>query len=232
MNLQAIKRKTEKDPMPPKRGGRPSKEGEAALSEIILKTATALFAAKGYAGTSVEKVAASCRVGKDTIYRRFPSKAALFEGVLQRLRVDTMKKMQAVAFVDEKMDAMQNLKNTTRWMLSVNLLPDFIALKRIALSEEMVFGQFMEKFSQNDPLMNRYMELVREAQKAGYLTKDTPARLLAEHLINGIITGPVFAAMLGDKRYDEPDQLEQYFRITWDLCLKGMINPKSSSGRS
>lgn len=217
-----VKTRLGKERLPQKRAGRPSKEGEAALSETIIKTATALFAANGYAGASVEKVAASCRVGKDTIYRRFPSKAALFEGVLERLRSDTMKKMEVLASVDEHADALETLKNTTRWMLSVNLLPDFIALKRIVLSEEVVFGQYANKFSENDPLMTQYIALVVAAQKAGYLVTDLPARVLAEHLINGIITGPVLAVMLGDRRYDDAQELEQYFQLAWNLCLKGI----------
>ena len=52
----------------------------------ILDAAAGIFAAQGFAGASVERVASECGVGKDTIYRRFPSKVALFDAVVEHVR--------------------------------------------------------------------------------------------------------------------------------------------------
>lgn len=50
----------------------------AARTETIIQATLDLARETGYAGLSIEAVAARAGVGKDTIYRRWPSKALLF----------------------------------------------------------------------------------------------------------------------------------------------------------
>lgn len=60
--------------MPEARGGRPR---DAELHIAILEATRELLAARSYAELSMESVAARARVGKKTLYRRWPSKAPL-----------------------------------------------------------------------------------------------------------------------------------------------------------
>src|SRR5271157_5680242 len=71
--------------VPPRRGGRPSREEAALLGERILDVATELFLAEGYGATSIEAVAQRARISKRTFYHRFSDKAALFGAVVQRI---------------------------------------------------------------------------------------------------------------------------------------------------
>ncbi|MEV1043871.1 TetR/AcrR family transcriptional regulator [Streptomyces sp. NPDC049916] len=66
---------------PVERRGRPRGTG---TDETILDAARDLLLREGYAGLSMEKVAAAARVGKPTLYRRWPSKAALVSDVARR----------------------------------------------------------------------------------------------------------------------------------------------------
>jgi AcrR family transcriptional regulator len=52
------------------------------LSELILDAARELFASKGYAGTSSREIAERAGVYEPSIYRRFGSKAKLFEAAV------------------------------------------------------------------------------------------------------------------------------------------------------
>jgi AcrR family transcriptional regulator len=63
----------------PKRPGRPR---QAGLDEKILQVAGKLLSEVGYARLSIEMVAQAVGVGKPTLYRRWPSKAALAVDVL------------------------------------------------------------------------------------------------------------------------------------------------------
>jgi AcrR family transcriptional regulator len=56
------------------RGGRPRNEG---LHQAILKTTINLVLEVGFRAVSVESIAAKVGVGKTTIYRRWPNKAAV-----------------------------------------------------------------------------------------------------------------------------------------------------------
>lgn len=51
----------------------------------ILKAAAVAFADKGFAGTSMDDVAAAAGITKLIVYRHFPSKEALYEAVLERV---------------------------------------------------------------------------------------------------------------------------------------------------
>jgi AcrR family transcriptional regulator len=60
-----------------------------ATRSALLDEATALFAERGYAGTSLEDVASASQVTRGAVYHHFASKRALFEAVidLQEARV-------------------------------------------------------------------------------------------------------------------------------------------------
>jgi AcrR family transcriptional regulator len=53
-----------------------------ATRAALLAEATALFAARGFAGTSLEDVASASQVTRGAVYHHFASKQALFEAVL------------------------------------------------------------------------------------------------------------------------------------------------------
>ncbi|MFI8302286.1 TetR/AcrR family transcriptional regulator [Streptomyces sp. NPDC085927] len=56
---------------------RPGRPRDAARDEAILDAVREVLLRDGYAGLSMEKVAAAAGVGKPTVYRRWSSKAAL-----------------------------------------------------------------------------------------------------------------------------------------------------------
>lgn len=62
--------------------GRPRSE---ASTQAVLAAAENLFGAKGYAGTSIEAIAKKAGVGKQTIYRWWPTKAHLASEIYEHL---------------------------------------------------------------------------------------------------------------------------------------------------
>jgi AcrR family transcriptional regulator len=63
----------------PRRPGRPR---DAHYDEVILRAALRILQQDGYAGLTIEGVAAAAGVGRPTIYRRWPSKTALVVAAL------------------------------------------------------------------------------------------------------------------------------------------------------
>ncbi|MEW5421586.1 TetR/AcrR family transcriptional regulator [Amorphus sp. 3PC139-8] len=203
------------------RRGRPSKGAAEATSKRILDVAAAKFAAQGFAGTSVEKVASECGVGKDTLYRRFPSKLALFDAVVEHLRSQTLERLDSeIAEAAAIGDAMTRLKRLARWFLTINLDPEMVAFKRIALSEAIVFGAQRSDPEQGDPIFDRLVAHVGEAQKTGALRAEDPA-FLAGHLLNCIVFGPSNDAMLGRSTYAARAAQDAYFDRAWVLFVEG-----------
>lgn len=68
------------------RRGRPKVHSDAAQRAVIVDTARALFVANGYGGTTMDDVAAACRVSKRTLYRLFPGKTELFAAIVEAHR--------------------------------------------------------------------------------------------------------------------------------------------------
>jgi AcrR family transcriptional regulator len=68
-----------------------------ATRAALLEEATALFAERGYAGTSLEDVASASRVTRGAVYHHFASKQALFEAVLDRQEARATEEIIAAA---------------------------------------------------------------------------------------------------------------------------------------
>src|SRR5579872_5227592 len=68
----------------PRKLGRPPRDEAEELTQHIVAVAAGLFIRNGYAGTSIEAVAEQAQVGKNTIYRRYPTKSDLFQAVVDR----------------------------------------------------------------------------------------------------------------------------------------------------
>lgn len=207
--------------MTSRRVGRPPKEDAAETSNRIVDTAAALFAAQGFAATSIEQVAAACSAGKDTIYRRFPSKVALFEAVVERMRVRTLERFERESeSASGNGDALERLERAARWFLAINLDAEMVAFKRIALSEAIVFGENRHDQWESDPLMERLVALVAECQDAGQLSPGDPLTI-ASHLLHSVVFGPSNDAMMGRSTYASAEDRDRFFDRAWQLFLRG-----------
>jgi AcrR family transcriptional regulator len=203
------------------RTGRPSKKQAAATSLRIIETAAGLFAAQGFAATSMEQVASACNAGKDTLYRRYPSKLELFAAVVEHTRTRVLERLQGdIDAVADKGDSLSRVKHVARWFLTVNLDSDLLAFRRIALSEGTVFGQNAQNQPADDPIMTRLVDVVAAAQQDGVL-RDGDTTFLAWHLLHCIVFGPSNDAMLGHTSYETVEAQDAYFEKAWDLFLHG-----------
>ncbi len=60
----------------------------AERRELIIESAARLFGERGYAGTTLDEIAAASKVTKPILYRHFASKKALYLALLERHRDD------------------------------------------------------------------------------------------------------------------------------------------------
>src|SRR3954453_12873949 len=72
--------------------GSPTRREEyaAATRQAVLDSAAALFADRGFGGTSLDEVAKTARVTRGAVYHHFENKQALFLAVLEELDAQTM----------------------------------------------------------------------------------------------------------------------------------------------
>ncbi|MDH6268222.1 TetR/AcrR family transcriptional regulator of autoinduction and epiphytic fitness [Rhizobium sp. SG_E_25_P2] len=201
------------------RSGRPSREMQNAAAERIIEAATALFASRGFAGTSMEQVASHCGAGKDTVYRRYPSKVVLFEAVVEHAHKRAVARLEDLPPMEG--DALKRLQALLRELLHINMEPDLIAFKRITFSEAVVFEKNAAIPPQPDPIMSRLVHAVVEAQDAR-LIADGDADAIAGHLIHCLVALPTSSAMMGSGNFDTKEAIDTHFDRTWGWLLKGV----------
>ena len=76
-----------------------------ATRAALLEEATRLFATRGYAGTSLEDVAAASQVTRGAVYHHFDGKQALFEAVLDAQETRAIAQITAAATAADPLEA-------------------------------------------------------------------------------------------------------------------------------
>jgi AcrR family transcriptional regulator len=143
--------------------------------ERILEAAKAAFTRQG-ANASLDEIAKQAGVGAGTLYRHFPSRDQLIEGVY---RNEVEKLAAAAAHFAETMSPLEALR---AWML---LLVDYIAAKHIiAPALNSVVGGPSRLYEGSHTMIRGAIdELVKRAKKSGDLRKDLDAFDLLRALI-------------------------------------------------
>jgi AcrR family transcriptional regulator len=141
----------------------------------ILEVAKAAFTRYG-ADASLDEIAKGAGVGAGTLYRHFPTRDALIEGVYQ----NEVEKLAAAA--ERFAEAMSPIESLRAWML---LFVDYIAAKHIiAPALNSVVGGPSRLYERSRGLIQGAMgELVKRAKKSGNLRRDLDASDLLRALI-------------------------------------------------
>ncbi len=204
------------------RAGRPPKEQAEALGDHVVAVADALFIELGYGATSMATVAARARVGKQTLYRRFPDKAALFREVIRR-RLDVM---MPAADGSGECDPMATLKEMGRRALDVVLDPEFLRLYRIIIAEALPFPELAAAAADHwgSGCVDLCVAAVREAQSRGLCRPGDP-ETLAQTYLWGVVGEPFLKGLSGEDPTgdDHHARLEQ----VWTVFLEGALPKKS-----
>jgi AcrR family transcriptional regulator len=143
--------------------------------ERILEVAKAAFTRQG-ANASLEEIAKQAGVGAGTLYRHFPTRDELIEGVY---RNEVEKLAAAAARFAETLSPLEALR---AWML---LLVDYIAAKHIIAPalNSVVGGPSRLYEGSRTTIQGAIDELVKRAKKSGDLRRDLDASDLLRALI-------------------------------------------------
>jgi AcrR family transcriptional regulator len=143
--------------------------------ERILEVAKAAFTRQG-ANASLEEIAKQAGVGTGTLYRHFPTRDALIEGVY---RNEVEKLAAAASHFAKKMSPIEALR---AWML---LLVDHIAAKHIIAPalNSIVGGPSRLYEGSRGMIQGAIDELVKRAKRSGDLRRDLDAFDLLRALI-------------------------------------------------
>jgi AcrR family transcriptional regulator len=197
----------------------------------ILREAEALFLDRGFNGASVEEVAARAAVSKQTIYKQFESKAALFVAVVRdmtgqasdRVQVDMRDPESEAGVVDALMGHGERL-------LSIALAPRLLRLRRLVISETDRFPELGRALYEGGPgrAIAGLAEALRRWTERGFLSLDEPN--IAATQFNWLVMGdPVNRAMFFGSISLSP--AEQRRHLTQSVRVFLAAYGSSSAGR-
>ncbi|SCE15342.1 transcriptional regulator, TetR family [Streptomyces sp. SolWspMP-sol7th] len=159
----------------PKRG--PYEKGEAKRAEI-LRVALDVFAAEGYRGTSLRKVAARCELSLPGLMHYFASKEDLLTQVL-RMRDTSARERHAERPARERFLAIVREGAATPGLVEL-----FVSMAAAGSDPgHPAHALFAERYAQ---LRAQVTEFVRERAAAGTLTTDVPPDRLAVLLLAAV----------------------------------------------
>ncbi|WP_375690739.1 TetR/AcrR family transcriptional regulator [Pseudooceanicola sp. LIPI14-2-Ac024] len=126
---------TENAPSPTEtapRPGRPPALSEGARRRALIAAARTVFLRDGYAGATMERIAAEAQMSKKTLYRFFPDKRAALEALL-----GTHDHRQPLAPYGHRPgdDPRDELRRSLGALMAFLLNPEQIALTRLIISE-------------------------------------------------------------------------------------------------
>jgi TetR/AcrR family transcriptional repressor of mexJK operon len=179
----------------------------------ILVAAADLFLERGYLGTSMDEIAASAAVSKQTVYRHFDDKEHLFtELVLSTVGEVSDDVLDEVVQLTDTGDLAADLQDLAQRQLRMMMHPRLVRLRRLVIAEATRFPELGRTFYEQGP--GRTIAVLTEsfAQLAarGLLYLDDPAAAAAD--FNWLIVSAPLnqAMMLGDGAIPTRAELERH----------------------
>jgi len=164
--------------------------------ETILDVAGESFLENGYAGTTMNAIAARLGGSKGTLWSYFPSKDVLFAAVLDRATEAFRGQTMVILNPDHAPEVA--LRRFCRGFLERLTMPQSIALHRLVLGEVQRFPEVGRIFHERAPAVIRELltKYLTGAMDKGRLRQHTPA-VAAEQLIGLCLSGCHQRLMLG-----------------------------------
>jgi len=172
----------------------PHRRGDARRA-AMLEAARDVFLAHGYEGAQMQAVALRAGASKETLYRHFPNKAALFEAVIG----DIADRLGArVSDPDANMPVSEALETFGLSFLEGVLRSDALALHRLAISEAERFPELGRVFHETGPaaVRNRMTNYLTAAAARGALRCPDPDHAAAL-LLGALISDLQLRSLLG-----------------------------------
>lgn len=205
--------------------GRPTKAEATALDEAILVGARAAFFDKGVAEASMDEIAASIGVTKHTIYRRFPSKAALLDAVIEQQLRALGELIQAPTGGASR--PLDDLKTVARRFFDYTISPDSGRLVSLIQRTEGQFSAEMKpKWKRWETMaLGPLRERMVAAQVAGDLIPNDPDE--ATFVLVDMLDGAAKRLRLGNREFFSNITPDAFFEARWSFFTKAMARNRS-----
>jgi AcrR family transcriptional regulator len=121
----------------------------------ILQGAMRVFLKAGYAGTSMDRVAAEASVSKQTIYSHFQDKPGLFKALIERMTIDHFRQLFEAESIGRDPEVV--LRQIADIYFTQVVGADYLALLRLVIGESGRFPELAKLYTQTVVQRGRYL---------------------------------------------------------------------------
>jgi AcrR family transcriptional regulator len=191
----------------------PDDSRSARKRRAILAAATATFLQNGYLGTSMDEIASRATVSKQTVYKHFADKEALFRQVVTEI-VDAISDSNhdEIVGLQESGDVEADLRTLARRQLERVMQPQILQLRRLVIGESGRFPELGRTFYDRGPgrTITALAATFERLAEVGALRIDDPVRA-AQNFNWLIMSVPLNRAMFqGDDKPPTAAELDGY----------------------
>jgi AcrR family transcriptional regulator len=144
----------------------------------ILRAARPIMLRDGLGGTTLDRVSAEGGIAKMTLYRHFPSKEALFEGLVTATCEYMREGLENAPSADVDQPTANRLADELRAFTSALIEPDALALYRLIVADGWRFPRLARIFDQSG--MQVIRRRIAELLETGGLPADQSRQVAAE----------------------------------------------------
>jgi AcrR family transcriptional regulator len=204
------------------RGGRPRREEVDQRMFNLLDAAAEIFIRDGYAGTSIDRIAARAKVGKPTIYAHFGSKTGLLKAVVGHVLKHRTLSIDSPIVSQTAVGA---LKERLANCIATALEPAYVGLFRLYLYEGPRFPELFEAFALKGDAHQLLVDEIGKHEEFRVLwpRKDEVATILVS--LSGMLV--TTSAVQPGYRETLSPQVEASRFV--DICLYGFLGQKADA---
>jgi TetR/AcrR family transcriptional repressor of mexJK operon len=190
----------------------------------ILEAATRVFLAGGYLGANVDEIASLSGVSKQTVYKHFGSKEALFVEIVTNVTNSAADRVHNdVRELEKDGDVTSYLVDYAVRQLTVVLTPPTMQLRRLVIGEVSRFPDLARALYERGPkrALDVLAALFERLAKRRVLAIDDP-KAAALHFNWLVMAEPLNRAMLlGDDAIPKPAELRRHAEAGVRVFLSG-----------
>ena len=160
--------------------------------EAILQGAVQVFLRCGYAGTSMDRVAAEAGVSKQTIYSHFQDKEGLFTALMERM---TIRRFQALFHTETLYGEPEALlRRFAETYLTQIADEDYVALFQLIIGESARFPELAKLYGRTVIQQGRHLmsDYFRRHPELGFTDPEAIAHIFVGSLVSYVVAQEIF----------------------------------------
>lgn len=160
--------------------------------EAILRGAVRVFLRSGYAGTSMDRVAAEAGVSKQTIYSHFQDKEGLFTAMMESVTIGRFRAILGMDTLQGEPEIL--LERFATEFLDKIADEEYVALLRLIIAESLRFPELAKLYGRSVVQRGRQLmaDFFREHPELGFDDAEAVAHIFIGSLVSYVLAQEIF----------------------------------------